>query len=168
MKESLQKAEQREREMALITNDCLEKILNGKIETHPQTQNSGIITGSLSYPSESLPENMTICAFNTITKTQYCTNKHPSDSRYKYGKGYKLVVPPGDYYLYYKLDPNEKAIDALYGEIVNKLGYSDTIKPFLVRIREGITYTPKVDPDGWRGRITGEWGGMYLQCEELK
>lgn len=56
----------------------------------------GYIEGSLSYPSEIIP-NMYVCARNTETKYEYCTDQNILDSKYTYGKGYKLEVPAGNY-----------------------------------------------------------------------
>jgi len=160
MRESIQKAAQHEREAQLATQLCIEKIFNAKLGVHHQDQNSGIITGSLTYASEGIPENMTICAFNTVTKVQYCTKDHLSGTHYKHGKGYRLIVPAGEYYLYYKLDPTPYAV---YGE--RDKTYSDTVRPFLLGIREGLTYTPG-ETENWLGWISSNYGGMYLLCDE--
>ena len=66
----------------------------------------GVIEGSLSYPSDFIPPDMTICAENLATKKIYSTNKHVKAKKYQYQVGYKLSVPPGDYHVYaYLPDP---------------------------------------------------------------
>jgi hypothetical protein len=66
----------------------------------------GVIEGSLSYPSEFIPDDMTICAENQATKKIYCTNKHLKGKKYRYKVGYKLEAPAGHYHVYAQLpDP---------------------------------------------------------------
>jgi hypothetical protein len=67
---------------------------------------SGMIEGSLSYPSDFIPPDLTICAENLATKKIYSTNQHLKAKKYRYKVGYKLEVPPGDYHVYAQLpDP---------------------------------------------------------------
>ena len=44
----------------------------------------GVIEGSLSYPSEFIPDDMTICAENLATQKIYCTSKHLKAKKYRY------------------------------------------------------------------------------------
>ena len=77
---------------------------------------SGVIEGSLSYPSEFIPDDMTICAENLATKKIYSTNKHLKAKKYQYKVGYKLTVPPGDYHVYAQLpDPARYGADLSQG-----------------------------------------------------
>src|SRR5665647_272175 len=72
----------------------------------------GVIEGSLSYPSEFIPDDMTICAENLATKKIYCTNKHIDARKYRYKEGYKLTVPPGEYHVFAQLpDPARHGAD---------------------------------------------------------
>ena len=96
---------------------------------------SGVIEGSLSYPSEFIPDDMTICAENLATKKIYCTNKHLNPRKYRYKVGYKLTVPPGDYHVFAQLpDPARygatypKDYRAYYSEFV-KCGRPPTASP---------------------------------------
>lgn len=82
---------------------------------------SGTITGSLSYPSEGIPEEMQVCAETTDKSEMYCSDAQLSGPEYKYGKGYAITVPPGKYYVFATLspDPNApKAERAYYNEFV--------------------------------------------------
>ena len=63
---------------------------------------TGVIEGSLSYPSDVIPENMVVCAEDIFTKKQLCTNYHIKSSKYKYNIGYKIDAPVGDYYVFAK------------------------------------------------------------------
>ena len=58
-----------------------------------------MLEGSLGYPSEEIPEDITICAKKIGNDKEYCTNEQIEDSKYKYGKGYKLEIEPGEYYV---------------------------------------------------------------------
>jgi|GEM_PF-2919115 len=82
--------------------------------TPPPT--TGIIEGSLSYPSEQIPD-LTVCAEevgnmpNTV-----CTSNLIDDPAYTAGRGYQLEVQPGEYYVYaYFID---KSYMAYYTEFV--------------------------------------------------
>jgi len=66
----------------------------------------GVIEGSLSYPSDFIPPDMTVCAENLATHQKSCTNKHLKGKQYTYKVGYKLTLPPGNYHVYaYLPDP---------------------------------------------------------------
>jgi len=120
----------------------------------PQT---GVIEGSLSYPSEFIPDDMTICAENQATKKIYCTNKHLKARKYRYEVGYKLTVPPGDYHVYAQLpDPARygatypKDYRAYYSEFV-KCGMSVECQdhtPIVVQVKSGET-AKGIDPQDW-------------------
>lgn len=81
----------------------------------PQPQ-TGIIEGSLSYPSEQIPD-LTVCAeeVGNLPNT-VCTSNLIDDPAYTAGRGYQLEVTPGDYYVYsYFID---KTYVAYYTEFV--------------------------------------------------
>ncbi len=108
----------------------------------------GIIEGSLSYPSEKIPENMRICAENIKTNKKYCSDEHIDNSKYTYGKGYALIVPPGEYYVFTKVEN----IDcyAYYSEFVT-CGLTvdcSSHKPIKVSVNEGKIVTG-IDPIDW-------------------
>jgi hypothetical protein len=117
----------------------------------------GVIEGSLSYPSEFIPPDMTICAENLATKKIYCTNKHLKAKKYKYKVGYKLEAPPGDYHVYaYLPDPARygagysKDYRAYYSEFV-KCGMSadcPSHAPIVVKVKGGETVSG-IDPMDW-------------------
>ena len=117
----------------------------------------GVIEGSLSYPSEFIPPDMTICAENLATKKLSCTNKHLKAKKYQYKVGYKLEVPPGDYQVYaYLPDPARygasypKDYRAYYSEFV-KCGMSvdcPSHAPIAVRVKSGETISG-IDPQDW-------------------
>lgn len=61
---------------------------------------NGTITGSLTYPSDVIPDDITIYAENLETGEQYITSEHLKDAKYEYGVGYELGVRPGSYNVY--------------------------------------------------------------------
>ena len=117
----------------------------------------GVIEGSLSYPSEFIPPDMTICAENLATKKIYSTNKHLKAKKYQYKVGYKLEVPPGDYHVYaYLPDPAKygasysKDYRAYYSEFV-KCGMTENCPshaPVVVKVKSGETVSG-IDPQDW-------------------
>jgi hypothetical protein len=117
----------------------------------------GVIEGSLSYPSEFIPDDMTIGAENLATKKIYSTNKQVNANKYQYKVGYKLTVPPGEYHVFAQLpDPAKYGADypkdyrAYYSEFV-KCGMSVDCKshaPVVVKVKSGETVSG-IDPQDW-------------------
>jgi len=61
----------------------------------------GVIEGSLTYPSEWIPDELVACAKNLDTDIIYFTKlQYFEDNKYKYHAGYKLRVPAGEYSAY--------------------------------------------------------------------
>jgi len=123
----------------------------------PAAPPPGVIEGSLSYPSDFIPPDMTICAENLATKQIYSTHKHVKAKKYQYQVGYKLMVPPGDYHVYaYLPDPAKwgaafpRDYRAYYSEFV-KCGQTINCKshaPIVVRVKSGETLSG-IDPQDW-------------------
>jgi hypothetical protein len=117
----------------------------------------GVIEGSLSYPSEFIPDDMTICAEDLATKQIYSTNKHVKAKKYQYKVGYKLTVPPGDYHVYAQLpDPARygatytKDYRAYYSQFI-KCGLSVECQdhtPIVVKVKSSETVSG-IDPQDW-------------------
>jgi hypothetical protein len=117
----------------------------------------GVIEGSLSYPSEFIPDDMTICAENLATRKIYSTNKHLKAKKYQYQVGYKLEVPPGDYHVFaYLPDPARygagysRDYRAYYSEFV-KCGMTEKCPshaPITVKVQGGQTVSG-IDPVDW-------------------
>jgi hypothetical protein len=117
----------------------------------------GTIEGSLSYPSEFIPPDMTICAENLSTHKRYCTNKHIKGAKYTYKVGYKLALPPGDYHVFAFLpDPARygagypKDYRAYYSEFVKCGQRADCVshEPVPVKVRSGESLKG-IDPQDW-------------------
>ena len=113
---------------------------------------TGTIEGSLSFPSEGIPSNLTVCAENNSTKKKYCTKEHLQDEKYTIGVGYKIEVPAGKYLVFAYLPPDtgKPADRAYYNEFVT-CGLSvdcTSHKPIVVTVTAGKT-TSGVDPQDW-------------------
>jgi hypothetical protein len=122
-----------------------------------QTAALGIIEGSLAYPSEFIPPDMTICAENIASKERICTAQHIKGKQFQHGAGYRLKVPPGEYHVYaYLPDPGKYGADyprdyrAYYSEFV-KCGMQEgcpSHAPVVVRVKSG-DHLKKIDPQDW-------------------
>ncbi|GIW69940.1 MAG: hypothetical protein KatS3mg101_0687 [Patescibacteria group bacterium] len=114
----------------------------------------GVITGSLGYPSENIPESLGVCAEEISTGKTVCTDNHIKDSSYQYGYGYRIEVPAGEYYVYAYV-PNQPGATggvyrAYYSEFV-KCGYDvscENHQPIRVVVNQGEV-TEGVDPQDW-------------------
>ncbi|MFW6283511.1 MAG: Gmad2 immunoglobulin-like domain-containing protein [Minisyncoccales bacterium] len=81
----------------------------------PPKETKTIIEGSLGYPSEEIPKEITICAKEINSDKEYCTEKQIENNKYKYGKGYKIEVEPGEYFVVaQKEDGNLKGYYSTY------------------------------------------------------
>jgi hypothetical protein len=117
----------------------------------------GVIEGSLSYPSEFIPPDMTISAENLATQKIYSTHRHLKAKKYHYQVGYRLEVPPGDYHVFAQLpDPAKygagysRDYRAYYSEFV-KCGMSvdcTSHAPITVKVKGGET-VGGIDPMDW-------------------
>ena len=114
---------------------------------------TGMIEGSLSYPSEILPADMQVCAqsYVTLANEVYCTDTHIKDPKYTYGEGYKLQVPPGPYSVYAVLPSHP--YKAYYTDFV-KCGLTvacESHEVIVVNVGAGETVSG-VDPQDWYNR----------------
>jgi hypothetical protein len=134
-------------------------IAENTIGPSPEIQ-IGVIEGSLGYPSDLIPPDMKVCAENKQTGEKYCTKEHIKDKKYVCGEGYKIEVPPGDYFVYANL-PSEEDYKAYYSEFVtcglNVKCFSH--EPILVSIEEGDNITD-IDPIDWYVVRQEQGGGI--------
>ena len=115
----------------------------------PKPVKFGFIEGSLSYPGEIILPGMEVCAKNIETEELYCTDNHIEDAKYTYGKGYKLKVPAGDYYVYAKV-PGREDYEAYYSEFI-VCGLETTClshDPVKITVKEGKV-AENIDPQDW-------------------
>jgi hypothetical protein len=118
-------------------------------ETVPvDTPVTGTITGSVSYPSEFIPEGMTICAEPDAGTDAYCTTDLIEQTAAL--PMYELEVPPGDYYIYAYDANGDPDYTAYYSEFVT-CGLSvecESHDPILVTVEAGET-VDDIDPGDW-------------------
>lgn len=110
----------------------------------------GIIEGSLSYPSETIPKEMEVCAEDIETKDLVCTKEQFSDTKYTFGLGYKIELKEGKYYIYATVLSDPKKYRAYYSEFVT-CGLKtecESHKPIAVAVEIGKTVS-KIDPQDW-------------------
>lgn len=118
------------------------------LTTSPTPATQGIITGSLSYPSEGLPAGMKVCAVNQENKSEICTAEQIESDEEPYGVSYQIKVPAGTYLIYAQLPgQNQKAF---YSEFVTCGLSADcpSHEPIPVEVAAGETAN-NVDPHDW-------------------
>lgn len=119
------------------------------VETTSQPPSErGIITGSLAYPSEFIPEDMFVCAVNQQSGEETCTSNHLATTEEPYGVNYRLEVPAGIYLVYAQLPSQSQK--AYYSEFVT-CGLSaecPSHEPIPVEVGAGETVN-NVDPHDW-------------------
>lgn len=111
-------------------------------------EETGTITGSISFPSEGIPENLEVCAETVPTADEYCTDDHIAGETFEYGVGYMLEVPAGDYYVYAHIPGEEQK--AYYSEFVTcgLTASCPSHDPIEVSVSVGET-EKGVDPGDW-------------------
>ena len=135
--------------------EAKQKCLRAWEEKCPEEE-KGIIEGSLSYPSEFIPE-MKICAESSKSGETICTTDQIKNNKYAYGVGYRLEVPAGAYQVYAML-LNSKNIGADAFENYRAY-YSDFVlcglsygcpshAPISVTVKAGEAVS-KIDPIDW-------------------
>lgn len=116
----------------------------------PVSKSLGVIEGSISFPSETIPSDLTVCAETTSGDQFKCTNEQIKNSKYTYGAGYKLELPPGNYYVYSRVPSMQNDYRAYYNEFV-VCGLSvdcPSHKNIVVKVLAGETIN-KIDPQDW-------------------
>lgn len=118
-------------------------------------QQTGLITGALSHPSDYDFPRMIVCAEAVDSRRIHCTDKRMTNRRNRKFT-YKLRVPAGDYHVFATIvnddGPAEdyQGYKAYYSEFV-KCGLSvdcPSHQPIKVTVRAGRTVTG-IDPGDW-------------------
>ena len=110
---------------------------------------NGIITGSLSYPSEFMP-NLETCAVNIATNESYCTYQMIQGPNFAYGYGYQIEAPPGSYQVYSKINDQFETYKSYYSKFITCGGeYTCTDHtPITITVKAGETIRD-IDPGDW-------------------
>lgn len=159
----LKKIKQLEENLATVSDslhDNVSEIKKAVVPTTSDTQtptdpektasdSTGIITGSLSYPSQFVPKDMKVCAVDIETEEEICTTEHIEDKKYKSGVGYTLELPVGTYHIYAHTNM-WPAYKAYYNEFVTcglKAG-CPSHENISVQVKADQTLTD-IDPTDW-------------------
>lgn len=130
-------------------------IIGSLPELKVSAQQTGVITGALSYPSDFDFPKMIVCAEAVNSRQIHCTDKRVVNRR----RGritYKLTVPAGSYYVFATIVNGEAQVEsyrgykAYYSEFV-KCGLSincPSHEPVKVTLRAGQTLAG-IDPGDW-------------------
>jgi len=124
----------------------------------------GTLVGSVSYPSEALPEGLVVCAEHAETLATRCTRPYQGrpggdftyGSQFTYGNGYNLDILPGEYYVFAQT-PLLRETRAYYSAL--SLCESQAQEPCLdhtplqVIVQAGKT-TNQVSPTDWYAPLT--------------
>lgn len=86
-------------------------------EKTTSVEQKSYIEGSLGYPGEGIPNDLQVCAEDVSTMQTTCTDEQIESSKYTYGKGYKLEVVPGTYYVY-TFRTSDPMVYGIYSEYV--------------------------------------------------
>lgn len=109
----------------------------------------GVIQGTLSYPSEGIPDDMVVCAEQVDVTNKVCTTKWKQMPGNGSGLGYELPVPAGTYVVYAYLESNA-GYKAYYSDFVT-CGLSvncSSHEPIEVEVGANET-VEKVNPHDW-------------------
>lgn len=110
----------------------------------------GAIEGSLSYPSETIPTQMQICAETLENELVECTTEHIQvTSPQGTALGYRLEVDPGEYFVYAYLPDNPKQ-KAYYSDFVicGLLASCPSHEPIAVSVEAGEIVSG-INPHDW-------------------
>lgn len=125
------------------------------LKTNPKGQSAssvyyGIIEGSLDFIDHNIPNDIEVCAENLNTDKTYCTKDQIIDAKYAIGKGYKIEVPEGNYYIYSYSKNKNPNYKAYFTEFV-ECGMTSRCKShnkIMIKVQKDITL-PDIDPIDW-------------------
>ncbi len=122
------------------------RALTESISTEIQTV---AIMGSLSYPSEYMP-NLETCAVNIQTNESYCTYQMIQDPNFTYGYGYQIDASTGSYQVYTKVNDEYEPYRSYYSKFITCGGeYTCTDHtPITITVKAGETVRD-IDPGDW-------------------
>jgi hypothetical protein len=75
-------------------------------------QKLGTVEGSITFPSDHIPDGLTVVLEDVATGQSYSTDEIIYDGKYHFGVGFVIKVPPGNYYVY-AVDPDFSDIQSL-------------------------------------------------------
>lgn len=143
LQKELDKLEKEMKEM----NEENEEVKNDSDKSTTK-EKTGIIEGSLSYPSEVIPD-LTVCAHEiSSTSTDICTSDLIDDPKYTAGRGYQLEVPAGTYHVYSYF--NDTTYQGIYSDYVTcGLQVGCDSHDYIDVIVEAGDHHHNIDPVDW-------------------
>lgn len=85
--------------LLFVFGAVISRVLNTQSDSDIKQQ-KGIISGSVTYPSEIIPGSLEVCAYKSLDGDIFeCTDNIIEDDRFVYGFGYELDLTAGTYYL---------------------------------------------------------------------
>ncbi|MFH1547443.1 MAG: hypothetical protein ABIC57_03070 [bacterium] len=127
------------------------------LESLPESEEEevlGSISGAVGYPSEFIPEDMFVCAEDTASTEEYCTEDIIyDDPQFTTHVGYLIEVPYGTYNIYAQLPGDE--YKAYYSEYV-PCGMSiecDSHDPLDVTVDEVTPNQTDIDATDWYAEL---------------
>ena len=112
-------------------------------------QERGVITGQLSYPSDFIPPDLTVCAIDLANRQEHCTARKTRSGRFH---TYRLEVPAGNFHVYARTK-EMAGVRAFYNEFVT-CGLDarcKSHKPINVTVKAGAT-VGMINPQDWYDR----------------
>lgn len=108
----------------------------------------GTIEGSITFPSDFIPDGFTVVVEDVATGQEYRTDQVIYDSKYRFGVGFVIKVPAGNYYVY----AFEPGIDfkAYYDEFMQSDFEIDSYEKIVVSIADGQHVDDVLVGNWWR------------------
>lgn len=131
----------------------------------PSSVTTGIIRGSVSFPSQGIPEGMVVCAVPTDQQPSICTSEL-LEGDFTYGLGYELQLPAGEYLVYATVENDPNSTKAYYSEFVTcgLMAECPSHTPIPVTVLPGQTIEG-IDPGDWYAPPVACWNRV-LETEE--
>ncbi len=114
-----------------------------------ETPGQGTIEGSITFPAEDLPDGFTVVAEEVATGREFATDQIIYDSKYRFGVGFIINVPPGNYYLY-AFEPDAADFKAYYDEHMQSDFEINSYEKIVVPVMEGQQFADVLVGNWWR------------------
>jgi hypothetical protein len=116
---------------------------------YPDALRTATLEGSITFPSSHIPPGFVVVAEDVVTGQEYKTNKVLTGSKYKFGVGFKIKVPPGDYHIF-ATEPNAPTFKAYYDEYMQREFTGTDYGKILVSVVKGDLVDDILVGNWWR------------------
>ncbi len=114
-----------------------------------EAHRTGTVDGSITFPGGHIPDGFTVVAEDAETGQEYKTDEIIYASKFMFGVGFSLQVPPGNYY-FYAVEPFNMDYRAYFDEYVQKEFSGDSFEAILVTVQEGDLVEEVIVGNWWR------------------